>query len=269
MLSPGDERKVPAVSIDLNCDMGEGMMTDGEIIPFISSANIACGYHAGDADTMRRTIGLALQYGVAVGAHPSYPDRPNFGRVDILESAEGKKDGLLRLTELTDLLIDQLDQLQNICRELGTTLRHVKPHGALYNRAAKDPVVSALICKAIVQFNPSLLLYGLSGSVMEKEAARQGLSFIREAFADRSYQADGSLTPRGQAGALIEDPEVAAAQVLQMIREGRVGTTAVSAETICIHGDGTHAVEFARKIHMALLQNGFDVHPPLIGWRNK
>jgi UPF0271 protein len=252
--------------IDLNCDMGEGMTTDGDIFPFISSANIACGYHAGDTDTMRRTIGLALQHGVAVGAHPSYPDRTHFGRQDILESGEGKRDGLLRLNELPDLLLDQLDQLQSICRAMGTTLHHVKPHGALYNRAAKDPVVSALICRTILQFDPSLLLYGLSGSETGKEAARLGLSFVAEAFADRGYQADGSLIPRTQPGALIEDPGIAVAQVLQIVRQGHVGAVPVHAETICIHGDGVDAVRFAQAIREGLMGSGIQVAAPATGY---
>src|SRR5882762_6659836 len=177
------------LSVDLNCDMGEGMDCDAAIFPFISSANIACGYHAGDPDTMRRTVELALRHHVAIGAHPSYPDRENFGRIDIL----GKS---LHPEEIPGMIVDQLILLQAICDEFGARLHHVKPHGALYNRAAKDAEVSHLICRAIREFDPSLLLYGLSGSAMKQAAQQCGLRFVSEVFADRTYQQDGSLTPR-------------------------------------------------------------------------
>ena len=238
-------------AIDLNCDMGEGMDTDAEIFPFISSANIACGGHAGDPDTMRRTIALALEHGVAIGAHPSYPDRENFGRLDIM----GKP---LRPQDLPGLLHEQLHRLQSICREFGTRLLHVKPHGALYNRAAVDPAVAMLIVQAIANFDDSLLLYGLSGSVMASVADAAGISFVPEVFADRTYQADGTLTPRSQPGALIEDPALAVAQVLRMTSEGR-------GQTVCLHGDGAHAVEFARVIHEALTAEGVRVEAPVRG----
>ncbi|HVU57040.1 MAG TPA: 5-oxoprolinase subunit PxpA [Puia sp.] len=233
--------------IDLNCDMGEGMDTDEAIFPYISSANISCGYHAGDADTMRRTVELALRHHVAIGAHPSYPDRANFGRVDML----GKG---VQQQEIGGLIVDQLIRLQAICDEFGARLHHVKPHGALYNRAAKDETVSALICRAIREFDPSLKLYGLSGSVMKDAAEQFGLVFVNEVFADRTYQADGSLTPRTQPGALIEDASQSLAQVEKMVKEGRVavaggGEIDITAETICLHGDGTHAVEFAKMIY--------------------
>jgi UPF0271 protein len=233
--------------IDLNCDMGEGMETDEAIIPYISSANISCGYHAGDADTMRRTVEMALRHNVAIGAHPSYPDRANFGRVDMLGSGVVPE-------EIVGLVVDQLIILQAICDEFGARLHHVKPQGALYNRAARDPEVSALICRAIREFDPSLQLYGLSGSMMGTEASRHGLVFVNEVFADRTFQADGSLTPRTSPGALIEDAAVALAQVRQMVEEGCVTTLdgqviRIQAETICLHGDGSHAVEFAKMIY--------------------
>jgi len=233
--------------IDVNCDMGEGMDTDEAIFPYISSANISCGYHAGDADTMRRTVELALRNHVAVGAHPSYPDRANFGRVDML----GKG---VEPEEICGLIVDQLIRLQAICDEFGARLHHVKPHGALYNRAAKDEIVSTLICRAIREFDDSLKLYGLSGSVMRTAASAHGLVFVNEVFADRTYQPDGSLTPRTQPDALIEDPARCKAQVEKMVKEGRVavaggGEIDIVAETICLHGDGSHAVEFAKMIH--------------------
>jgi UPF0271 protein len=210
------------LSIDLNCDMGEGMDNDAAIMPFISSANIACGYHAGDVGTMRRTIGLALEHKVAIGAHPSYPDLEDFGRVDLLAPCINKGKPGLRPEDLPGIISDQLRVLQKICKEYGTKLHHVKPHGALYNRAAKDAAVSALVCQAVKELDPSLLLYGLSGSVMQMEAERCDLSFVREVFADRTYREDGSLTSRSEAGALIGDSRSAVGRVLKMIREGKV-----------------------------------------------
>jgi UPF0271 protein len=247
--------------IDLNCDMGEGMDTDIPIIPYVSSVNIACGYHAGDAMIMRRTVERAFMRQVAIGAHPSYPDREHFGRVDLL----GKT---IRLQDLADMITDQLDLLQKICREAGTSLHHVKPHGALYNRAAKDAAVSAVICAAIRSFDPSLLLYGLSGSEMKRQADLCGIKFVSEVFADRTYQEDGSLTPRTEAGALIEDPLVAVGQVLTMVKDGKVVATTgktidLAAQTVCIHGDGDHAVEFARAVHAGLVQYGIDIRAVL------
>jgi UPF0271 protein len=240
------------LAIDLNCDMGEGMETDEAIFPYIRSANIACGYHAGDADTMRRTVELALRHRVAIGAHPSYPDRTNFGRVDIL----GKG---LSLEDIPGIIVNQLIDLQAICDEFGILLHHVKPHGALYNRAARDPEVSALVCRAIREFDPSLKLYGLSGSVMKAAAEKHGLVFVNEVFADRTYQPDGSLTPRTMPGALIEDEAQSMRQVMKMVKEGKVdvaggGEIAILAETVCLHGDGSHAVEFAKMIYEGLIQ---------------
>jgi len=259
--------------IDLNCDMGEGMATDAAIFPYISSANIACGGHAGDADTMRRTVELALQHGVAIGAHPSYPDRAGFGRVDILGVS-------LRPEDLTGLLFEQMHRLQSVCREFGVRLRHVKPHGALYNRAAVDVAVSTLIVRAIADLDDSLLLYGLSGSALGSVAETMGMRFVSEVFADRTYRADGTLTPRTEAGALIVDGGLAVEQVLRMVREGVVlaGGTGVAlaagagsgnsvpvpirAETVCLHGDGAHAVEFARLIYAALTERGIRISAP-------
>ena len=244
--------------------MGEGMDTDAAIFPFISSANIACGGHAGDAGTMRQTVALALQHGVAIGVHPSYPDRTGFGRTDILESSPGKGDRPLRLDDLAGVLTDQLEQLQKIADETGARLHHVKPHGALYNRAAKDAVVSGIICRVIKNFDPSLLLYGLSGSEMQRQATAFGLVFVSEVFADRTYQPDGSLTPRTAPDALIDQPEMMVRQVLMMVREGKVRTgggvdVPIAADTICLHGDGDHAVEFAVRIRGELERNGIAV----------
>jgi UPF0271 protein len=255
------------LSIDLNCDMGEGMATDEAIFPFISSANIACGGHAGDPDTMRRSVELALQHGVAIGAHPSYPDRTGFGRTDILETMAGRGDRALRLSDLAQILADQLGQLQAICREAGARIHHVKPHGALYNRAANDEAVSAIICRAVAVEDPSLLLYGLSGSGMRLQAATYGIDFVSEVFADRTYRADGSLTPRTEPDALIHDTGVMTRQVLMMVSKGRVqasdGTVIpLMADTICLHGDGDHAVAFAATIRNELHRNGIVVAIP-------
>lgn len=247
------------LAVDLNCDMGEGMETDAAIFPFISSANIACGAHAGDIDMMRRTVELAIQHGVAIGAHPSYPDRAGFGRVDILGAG-------LTVAALEDSLYAQLRMLNEVCRALGVHLHHVKPHGALYNRAARDAEVASLIAHLVADFDASLLLYGLSGSLMQPAALAAGLEFVSEVFADRSYRPDGSLTPRSEPGALIEDAAAAVAQALRMVRSGVVGTAsgdvAIRAETICLHGDGAHAVEFAQSVHGALSAEGVRIAAP-------
>jgi UPF0271 protein len=246
--------------IDLNCDMGEGMETDALIFPFISSANIACGGHAGDLDSVRRTVELALQHNVAIGAHPSYPDRVNFGRADILGISVQPED-------LPHLLYEQLGLLLTVCREFGVRMHHVKPHGALYNRAARDAELSALICRVVSGFDPSLLVFGLSGSLMARAADAAALGFVSEVFADRTYRADGSLTPRTEPGALIGEPGLAVAQALKMVQEGRVevatgGEVELVAETICLHGDGSHAVEFARSIFQAFQHAGIRIAAP-------
>jgi UPF0271 protein len=235
------------------------METDAAIFPFISSVNIACGAHAGDSRVMRETVELALRHGVCVGAHPSYPDRAQFGRVDILGTG-------LTMDALEDSLLGQLHVLNAVCGELGVRLHHVKPHGALYNRAARDSAVASLIARVVANFDPSLLLYGLSGSLMEPAAAAAGLRFVSEVFADRSYQPDGSLTPRSERGALIENGPAAVAQALRMVRSGlvstRTGDVAIRAQTVCLHGDGTHAVEFAQLIHGALAAEDVRIAAP-------
>lgn len=235
---------------DLNCDMGEGIGNDELILPYITSANIACGYHAGSPEIMKRLVDLCLEYEVSIGAHPSYPDRQNFGRRDLI-------DVYLKPEDLPKIIIDQLQLLNTICLEAGTKMNHVKPHGALYNRASWDGVVASFICKSLLEFDPSLILFGLSNSEMKREAEGYGLSFRNEVFADRTYQEDGSLTPRSRADALIMDKESCIRQVLQMVDQKTVTTTSgkvipVIVDTICIHGDGQHAVEFARAINMQL-----------------
>jgi UPF0271 protein len=232
---------------DINCDMGEGIGNDELLMPFITSASIACGYHAGDAVTMQSTVQLCLKYNIAIGAHPSFLDRKNFGRTEMNVTAE----------EVYDLVTQQLLVLNEAIDSFNTKLHHVKPHGALYNRSAKDVLIAKSIARAVKDYDSSLILFGLSGSYSINEAKAIGLQTASEVFADRSYQDDGSLTPRSQPNALIEDADKAVQQVLQMIKGGTVTTISgktipIVAETICIHGDGNHAVEFAKAIHNAI-----------------
>jgi UPF0271 protein len=241
-------------TIDLNCDLGEGCGSDAELMRYISSANIACGFHAGNGDTMRRTVELALHYGVAIGAHPGYADPENFGRTQMN----------LAPAEVRQLIIDQLEALKRVCDPFGAKIRHVKPHGALYNQAAKDRELAAAVVEAVVEWDRDLIFYGLSGSEMITEAKKVGLRTANEVFADRTYQSDGTLTPRTETNALITETETSAMQVLDMIRYGRVRSTdaimvAIKCETICLHGDGQHAVEFARLIRTKLETEGIKI----------
>ncbi|TMI96074.1 MAG: LamB/YcsF family protein [Bacteroidetes bacterium] len=242
------------LTIDINCDMGEGVGNDEAIMPFISSANIACGYHAGDEGTMRHTIQLALQNNVAIGAHPSFFDKKNFGRVEMNLPAD----------EIYDLVILQLRTIDKIIKEEEAKLHHVKPHGALYNMAAKNPKIALAIAQAVKDFDDELILFVLSGSDSKNVPDELGLRTANEVFADRTYQDDGSLTPRSQANALIEDEEQAMGQALQMIKEKTVTTLtgktiSVVADTICIHGDGSHAVQFAKAINEKLKMEGVSI----------
>lgn len=234
--------------VDINCDMGEGMGNEESLMPYISSANIACGFHAGDAASMLATAELAIQHGVAIGAHPSFPDREHFGRTAMQ----------LPLTEVYDIVTQQLYLLQETVRRLGAGLRHVKPHGALYNMAAADAGLAATIARAVKDFDSRLVLFGLSGSCAVREAQAAGLTAANEVFADRTYRDDGSLTPRTESAAMLTSLPAAVHQVLQMIREQQVTTTSgnkipVTADTVCIHGDGPHAVALVHAIHSAIL----------------
>lgn len=244
-------------TIDLNCDLGEGCGSDAELMRCISSANIACGFHAGNGDTMRRTVELALQHDVAIGAHPGYADPENFGRTPMN----------LAPAEVRQLVVDQLDALQRVCESAGATIRHVKPHGALYNQAAKDRELASAVVQAVAEWDRDLIVYGLSGSEMIVEAEKVGLRTASEVFADRTYQSDGSLTLRTAPNALIAETETSVNQVLDMIRYGRVRSTdaimvAIKAETICLHGDGDHAVEFASLIRTRLESEGCNIAAP-------
>lgn len=236
--------------IDFNCDMGEGIGNDALIMPFISSASIACGYHAGDPDEMYHAVSLAVKYNVSVGAHVSYFDRENFGRTEIN----------LPEQEVYELIQQQLIILKEITDLFDLPLTHVKPHGALYNQSAKNSRLARTIATAIKDFDGRLVLFGLSGSHSILEADAMGLKVSNEVFADRTYHDDGSLTPRSQPHALIDDAGSAVRQVLQIVREGTVQTVngkviPIVADTICIHGDGNHAVEFAKSIHSVLSEN--------------
>ena len=229
--------------------MGEGMGNDEAIMPYITSANISCGFHAGSGDTIRNTIALAIKQNIRIGAHPSFHDKENFGRKEIYLSRD----------KLYAIVLEQLIKIDLIAKEKGTKLHHVKPHGALYNMAASNGKIAVTIAQAIKDFNEELTVFGLSNSFLISEARSLGLHTANEVFADRTYQDDGSLTPRSQNNALIEDEEQCIQQALQMVKQGTVTTTSgkiipVIADTICIHSDGKHAVRFAKKIHKALKQ---------------
>ncbi len=220
--------------IDLNADLGEGCGDDAALMPIVTSANIACGAHAGDEATMRETIRLALRNGVAIGAHPSYPDREHFGRVEMQRSPE----------QIYDDVRSQIERLAAIAHEEGAQLHHVKAHGALYNVAARNAAIADAISRAVADFSKSLVLYGLAGGAQIESARVHGLQTAGEGFADRRYMPDGSLVPRSRPGALIDDEEEAVQQALSLATSGR-------AQTICLHGDGAHALVFARRIRDA------------------
>ena len=235
--------------VDLNCDLGEGCNTDESIMPFISSANIACGYHAGDEATIKKTLSLAKAFQVGVGAHPSYPDRANFGR----------KEMNLPFQEIKSLVIEQVRLVQSLAAAMGLSLQHVKPHGALYNKAAKDEETAIALAEAVHTIDPSLILFGLANSESGKAAKKMGLQFYNEVFADRTYTDQGLLTPRTEVNAMITTDEEAIRQVLQMLQEETVTSTngkiiPIQADTICIHGDGEHAVSFVKHIN-TLIKN--------------
>lgn len=247
------------LSIDLNCDMGEsfGAFTfnnDDALMEYVSSVNIACGFHGGDPGVMHKTIAQAASRNIAIGAHPGYPDLQGFGRRDIKMS----------LQEVYDCIVYQVGALIAFATVEGTTVNHVKPHGALYNAAAMDNALSATIAKAVHDVDKALVLVGLSGSCMIEEGNNLGLRTCSEAFADRAYHEDGTLMPRTAANAMIDDPDRAAQQVRQLVQRGTITTVsgkeiAVRADTVCIHGDGPEAVAMARAITNILMQNHVSV----------
>lgn len=237
--------------IDLNCDLGEGAGHDAELMGLITSANIACGGHAGDEDTMRETCLLAWQHGVAIGAHPGFEDRENFGRREMPVTPK----------QVADLVFAQTRILQEIAVGCGGRVMHVKPHGALYNMAARDPALARAVAEGAREADPRLTLFALAGSHLIAAGQACGLKVASEVFADRTYQPDGTLTPRTRSNAMIEDEVLAVAQALHIIRDGHVramgGTSiAVHADTVCLHGDGAHAVAFAHRLNRELAAAG-------------
>ena len=250
-------------SVDLNCDMGESFGAyslghDEAILPFVTSANIACGFHAADPTIMKRTVRLALQHQVAIGAHPGLPDLVGFGRREMAVSAE----------EAFDMTVYQIGALQPFVRAEGGTLHHVNPHGALYNMAAVNPALAEAIAEAVYRVHPEACLYGLAGSALINAGQKLGLATAHEVFADRTYQPNGTLTPRRQPNALITDATAAINQVVRMVKQGQVRAlsgedVAIQADTVCIHGDGAHALEFAQQIRARLQQEGISVQAGL------
>ncbi|TCD27013.1 LamB/YcsF family protein [Pedobacter psychrodurus] len=250
--------------IDLNCDMGEAygnyaMPNDEKLMDYISSANIACGFHAGDPTVMHQTVALALKKGVAIGAHPGLPDLQGFGRREMKITAN----------EAYQLTLYQIGALSGFVKAAGSKLHHVKAHGALYNMAAKDTALAKAIVQAVYDFDTGLILYALAGSKMIDEAEKIGIVTASEVFADRSYQDDGLLTPRAADNALITSEEDAVNQVLgfalkQEVRSIDGNRIAVKAETVCLHGDGTHAVAFTKLIAERLKKEGIIIKAPAI-----
>ena len=248
-----------SIHIDLNCDMGESfgawtMGHDQEVMPWVSSVNIACGFHAGDPATMRRTVALALAHGVRIGAHPGLPDLAGFGRRAMAISPQ----------EAYDLVVVQVGALAAVARSQGAALHHVKAHGALYNMAARDAALAQAIARAVADVDRGLVLYALAGSLQVQAGLEAGLAVAHEVFADRSYQPDGSLTPRQQPGAMITDVEQSVQQVLQMVEHGQVTclsgeTITLQADTLCLHGDQPGAADFARRLHQAFRSRGIGV----------
>ncbi|MCU5774174.1 5-oxoprolinase subunit PxpA [Erwiniaceae bacterium BAC15a-03b] len=234
------------MKIDLNADLGEGSGSDRQLLQLVTSANIACGFHAGDAQTMLQSVRWALESGVAIGAHPGFPDRENFGRTAMQLPPE----------TVCAQVIYQIGALKAITESEGGRLVHVKPHGMLYNQAALDAELAEAIARAVKAVDPSLILVGLANSELIRAAERFGLSSRQEVFADRGYQADGTLVPRSQPGAMIESDQQAIEQTLSMVQHGKVRAVsgeevAVRADSVCLHGDGAHALEFASRLREA------------------
>jgi UPF0271 protein len=251
----------PARHIDLNADVGEGCGFDDELVPLVSTANIACGAHAGDEATMRDAVALALRHGVAIGAHPGFADREHFGRREIP----------IGPAEAAELVIGQARVLQRVAAEAGARVGHVKLHGALYNMVSRDRALASAVAEALAEdvqrFGQEWVLIALAGSILASVARERGLTVLGEAFADRSYRSDGSLAPRSEAGAVIKDAGAAAAQALRIATEGTVragdGTVVtIDAATLCIHGDSAGAAELARLIRGEFARAGIEVRNP-------
>jgi len=239
------------LSVDINADLGEGAAHDAELFELISSANIATGFHAGDSDTMHAAVCAAKEHGVAVGAHPSFFDRENFGRKEL---KIGNQD-------VFDAVAYQLGVFQAIASAVGVRPNHIKPHGALYNMAVRDQELADAIARAIESVDPTLILFAPDRSELARAGEAHGLKIAPEIFADRNYLNDGWLVPRTRPDALLHDPKEAAQRVLRMLREGKVrsvegGDIDVRVETICVHGDTPGAVEFARELRTRLEGDG-------------
>ncbi|HWI49090.1 MAG TPA: 5-oxoprolinase subunit PxpA [Rummeliibacillus sp.] len=239
-------------TVDINCDLGESfgrykLGEQEEILKYVTSANIACGFHAGDPSVMRETVKIALANHVQIGAHPGLPDLNGFGRRDMKITPQ----------EGYDMVVYQIGALQGFLTTQNAKLQHVKPHGALYNMAAKDQALSEAIAQAVFDVSPELVLFGLADSELTKAGEKLGLQTAHEVFADRTYQQDGSLTSRSQSDAMITDQEKSVQQVIAMVKEGHVITQqqtkcSIKADSVCIHGDGEHALEFAKYIRQTL-----------------
>jgi len=243
-------------TIDLNADVGESAGDDASLIPLITSANVACGGHAGDPQTMRETMVLAVRHGVAIGAHPGYVDREHFGRRPMT----------LDEPQVVELILDQVGALDAIAAAVGAALIHVKAHGALYNQAEVDDRLARALVKAVLRYPRRLALVGRAGSAMEHAARAAGLPFRAEAFADRRYRADGALVSRSEPGSVLEDPNAVAAQVRRLVRDGEVETNdgsriPVAFETLCLHGDTPGAARLARQVRQVLADLGVAVAP--------
>jgi UPF0271 protein len=247
--------------IDLNCDMGEsfGAYTigaDAEVMASISSANVACGYHGGDPAVMRRTVSLAREAGVAVGAHPGFQDLAGFGRREMHLAPQ----------EIEDMVLYQIGALAAIARSEGVRLQHVKAHGALYNMAAKDRALADAIARAVAAFDRSLILFGLPNSELTRAGDSSGLRVVSEGFADRAYEPDGSLTPRSRAGAVLHDTEAVVQRAVRMAVDGRVAAIdgsemVMRVETICTHGDTPGAQALTRALRAGLERAGVVIAP--------
>lgn len=245
------------VYIDFNCDLGEGVGEDAAILPFISSASIACGFHAGSPELMRETVKLCGEHGVAIGAHPSFADRENFGR-----SAHS-----ISPRDAYALTLYQIGALDAFVRAAGLRLNHVKPHGAFYNQAARDRELADAIATAVRDYDPGLILYGLAESALTAAGTALGLQIVHEAFAERRYEADATLTPRSHSDASLDNPADAVSQAVLLLREGvliaRTGQRlSLRADSLCLHGDRPDAVAFARHLRSAIETSGFLIHAP-------
>ena len=243
--------------VDLNADLGEGSGHDNELFKLISSANIATGFHAGDSDTMHAAVRAAKEHSVAVGAHPSFFDRENFGRKELKISNE----------EVFDAVAYQLGIFQAIASAMNVRPNHIKPHGALYNMAVRDAELADAIARATASVDPTLILFAPDNTELARAGEAHGLRVAREIFADRNYLNDGWLVPRTRPDALLHDPKEAAVRVLRMLREGKVRSVEgrdvdVRGETICVHGDTPGAVEFARELRTQLEHEGVTIRAP-------